>query len=446
MNSLSRFKQTILIVGDLLLLYGSLLLTLWIRYGDLFYAEFWRTHVQPFTIVFLFWILIFYIAGLYDLSSLKNDFSFEKTFWYTVAISIGITALIFYLIPYFNIEPRRNLIIFSLIFGGGAYLWRQSYNYLLAQTGTISRLLIVGSGKTAEEIVVAISNNPQLGYRVNYWMKEGLQDKEFEHLSQIILANKINTLAIPAHLKKDSRAAKVIYHCLVLGIEVVDLITLYELLFRRVPLAELEEVWFLENLMKKHRIYEIIKRPLEFILALLLLLVLLPLNFLIAILIKISSRGSAFFSQRRVGKTGREFTIWKFRTMPADAEADGPRWANYHQDRRATWIGAILRKNHLDEIPQLWNILKGEISFVGPRPERPEFVAKLSKELPYYDLRHLVTSGVTGWAQINYRYAASIEDSYQKLQYDLYYIKHQSPLLDALIILRTIKFLITNHV
>lgn len=446
MNSLSRLKQAFLMAGDIITLYAALILTLWLRYGNLFYAQLIDYHFQPFTIIFIIWLLVFYIAGLYDLKSLKNNYEFDKAFWYAVIFNLIIAALFFYLIPYFGITPKTNLVIFFLIFGGANYAWRQAYNLILAKTEAASRLLVVGSSKSAEELVEKIENNPQLGYKAKFWMKEGLQDKEFEHLAQIIIANRINTVVIPAHLKKDSKAARLIYKTLTLGIEVIDLSTLYELVFQKVPLAELEEVWFLENLAKKHKIYELISEPLEIALALILATVLLPLALTIAILVKLTSPGSAFFAQKRLGKNGMEFVIWKFRTMRKDAEKDGPKWANYHNDERATWIGKILRRSHLDELPQLYNILRGELSFVGPRPERPEFVEKLRKELPYYDLRHLTKPGITGWAQINYRYAASAEDAYQKLQYDIYYIKNNSPFLDFLIILKTIKFLIINNI
>ena len=445
MNNLSRFKQSILLIGDLATLYLALIVTLWLRYDNLFYAELVNRHIAPFTIIFGIWIIIYYIAGLYDPQMLKNGFAFETRFLYTIFANIIIAALFFYGVRYFAITPKTNLGIFLLIFGGFNYLWRQLYNVLLTKTGTVSRVLLIGSNKTAEELAEAIQNNPQLGYKIKFWMKEGLLDKEFEHLAQIIIANQINTLVIPAHLKKDSKAAKLIYKTLVLGIEVADLAALYESVFQKIPLAELEEVWFLENLAKKHKIYEIISGPLEILLALILTMILLPLAVLIIILIKLTSPGSAFFTQKRVGKNGKEFVIWKFRTMQSDAEKDGAQWANYYKDSRVTPIGKVLRWTHLDELPQLYNILRGELSFVGPRPERPEFVEKLRKELPYYDLRHLAKPGVTGWAQINYRYAASVQDSYQKLQYDIYYIKNNSPLLDFLIILKTIKFLIANH-
>ncbi|MEK9170491.1 MAG: exopolysaccharide biosynthesis polyprenyl glycosylphosphotransferase [Patescibacteria group bacterium] len=445
MNPLSRLKQIFLIAGDVITLYISLILALWIRYGNLFYFQLINYHLQPFTIIFFLWIIIFYIAGLYDLKSLKNDLEFETRFWYTLGINVILAVLFFYLIPFFVITPKTNLVIFLLIFGGLNYIWRQLCNFILGKMGAVNRLLIVGSNKTAEEIIEKIKNNPQLGYEVKHWMKEGLLDKDFSHLAQIIIANNINTVVIPAHLKKDLKSAKLIYKTLMFGVEVVDLAKLYESTFQKIPLAELEEVWFLENLAKKHKIYELINEPLEIIFALILGILLLPLLIIIAILIKLTSPGSAFFSQKRVGKNGTEFIIYKFRTMRIDAEKDGPQWANYQNDDRATWLGKILRRSHLDELPQLYNIIKGELSFVGPRPERPEFVTKLQKELPYYDLRHLAKPGITGWAQINFRYAASATDAYQKLQYDIYYIKNNSPLLDFLIILKTLKFLISNN-
>lgn len=444
MNALSRFKQIILILGDALTLYAALLLTLWIRYDNQFYAKFINYHAEPFTIIFGLWLLVFYIAGLYDLRALKNDFEFEKKFWYTTIANVLFTALFFYIVPYFEIAPKTNLGLFFLIFGGINYLWRAGYNILLSRSGTASRILMIGDNQTAKEIAEHLSKNPQLGYQISFWMKEGLIDKEFNHLAQIILKENIATIVIPEHLKKDKQASRLIYKCLSLGLEIIELSRLYELVFQKIPLAELEEAWFLENLSTKHRIYDIVSEPLERLFALIFGLALLPLMVLIVLIIKITSPGSAFFSQRRIGKNGQEFTIWKFRSMRADAEKDGPQWANYFNDPRVTWFGNILRKTHLDELPQLLNILAGEISFVGPRPERPEFVEKLRKELPYYDLRHLTKPGITGWAQINYRYAASAADAYQKLQYDIYYIKNNSPLLDLVIIIRTIKFLITN--
>ena len=223
----------------------------------------------------------------------------------------------------------------------------------------------------------------------------------------------------------------------------MDLAELYEKVFLKVPLAELEEVWFLENLAKSHKIYEFFKRPIELILTILLGIILLPVIKIIAWLILLTSRGPIIYKQKRVGRGEAEFTIYKFRTMIVEAEKDGPQFAAV-KDKRSTPLGAVLRRTHLDELPQLINIFKGESSLVGPRPERPEFVNQLKKEILFYELRHLVRPGITGWAQINYRYGASVEDTYEKLQYDLYYLKNRSLILDVIILIKTLRlFFIT---
>jgi lipopolysaccharide/colanic/teichoic acid biosynthesis glycosyltransferase len=166
-----------------------------------------------------------------------------------------------------------------------------------------------------------------------------------------------------------------------------------------------------------------------------------PIALLTAIFIKIDSPGPVFYKQERVGKNGRTFVLMKFRSMRVDAEKEGPVWASKYDDR-TTRIGRIIRKIRVDEIPQFWNILRGEMNFVGPRPERPHFVAQLAEEIPYYEQRNLIAPGLTGWAQIKYPYGASIEDARQKLQYDLFYIKNQSLILDAIILFETIKIIL----
>jgi exopolysaccharide biosynthesis polyprenyl glycosylphosphotransferase len=164
----------------------------------------------------------------------------------------------------------------------------------------------------------------------------------------------------------------------------------------------------------------------------------LPIALVTAILIKLDSPGPVLYKQERVGQNGRPFTLMKFRSMRTDAEKNGPVWA-CDKDDRATRVGRIIRMIRVDEIPQFWNILRGDMNFVGPRPERPHFVAQLAEEIPYYEQRHLIAPGLTGWAQIKYPYGSSIEDARQKLQYDLYYIKNQSLVLDAIILFETVK-------
>jgi len=443
MDTTVKLKQSALVVGDIIILYASLALTLFLRYGWPA-EEIVKFHFWPFTLIFAVWLLIFYIGGLYDLRSLKNDVDFARRFGAILAIAALFAIIVFYFFkPTFIITPRVNLFIFLAIFGLSSYIWRTFYNNLASAGAPSDKILIIGYNQTTQELVDQINQNPQLGYEIKFWMKEGLQDKELEHLSQIILANQINIIVVPAHIKKNSNAAKLIYKNLVLGIEVVNLADLYEIVFQKIPLAELEEVWFLENLAKRHRLYEIFKRPIEIFLATIIGILTLPLAILIALFIKLVSSGSVIFTQQRAGQNGAAFTIYKFRTMRPDAEKDGPQWAQ-KDDGRVIPLGNMLRKSHLDEWPQLLNILRGELSLVGPRPERPEFVKNLSKEIPYYDLRHLIRPGITGWAQINYRYGASIEDAYEKLQYDIYYLKNRSVVLDILIVIKTIRLLFTS--
>ncbi len=437
-----KLKQVTLLLGDLVILYASLAITLFVRYQGLS-REVVDAHFWPFTLIFGIWLVTFYIGGLYDLKSLKNDLEFYKKYISLLLISGVIATILFYFLPVFGISPKTNLFTVLIIFGLANYFWRTFYNTMLSAGVPENRILMIGYNKTVEDVVEHIAKNPQLGYEVKFWMKEGLQDKEFEHLAQIILSNKVNLIVVPAHIKKNSKAARLIYKNLVLGIEVLDLSELYEKVFQKLPLAELEEVWFLENLAKSHKVYEFIKRPIEIFLALILAIVLLPIAILIGLLVTITSKGPTLFRQKRSGRNEQEFMIYKFRTMRADAEKNGPQWAK-PGDERTTAVGKFLRAAHLDELPQLINIIRGELSFVGPRPERPEFVTHLKKDVPYFELRLLVRPGITGWAQINYKYGASVEDAYEKLQYDMYYLKNRSLTLDFFILLRTIKYLFTN--
>jgi exopolysaccharide biosynthesis polyprenyl glycosylphosphotransferase len=218
---------------------------------------------------------------------------------------------------------------------------------------------------------------------------------------------------------------------------VTNLSTFYEQVLSEVPLSHLEPNWFLFADLKHYREAQLImKRAIDIVGSNLGLLLTLPFWPIVALLIKLDSPGPVFYSQQRVGLNGRIFWLHKFRTMREEAEQDGHVWATQN-DPRVTWIGWYLRKTRIDELPQLWNILLGHMSIVGPRPERPEFVEELGEQIRFYHERHLIKPGLTGWAQINYRYGASVEDSKRKLQLDLWYLKHMSLELDLSILLRT---------
>jgi lipopolysaccharide/colanic/teichoic acid biosynthesis glycosyltransferase len=232
------------------------------------------------------------------------------------------------------------------------------------------------------------------------------------------------------------------------GIQVYSLLEFCMTASEELPLEMLDEFWLAVadgfDLLQA-RIFRRMKRLSDIFLATIALLLSLPLMLLVAIVIRLDSRGPALFRQQRVGWMGRPFELLKFRSMQVDAENDGgPQWAAL-DDSRVTTVGNILRKTHFDELPQMINILRGEMSFVGPRPERPEFVGILSESIKFYHLRHYVLPGITGWAQVNYRYGASIDDARRKLQYDLYYVCHASPLLDLRIMLRTVRVVLFGN-
>ena len=442
-------KSFLLFLGDIIALYAGLLVALWLRYGGGFYDQLVDTHLGPFTIVFVAWLLVFYIAGLYDLRRLRNNLDFLKTLWLALVVNAIIAVLLFYIIPAFGIAPKTNLLIFLVIFAVIEILWRRAFNRLAGSGEAPNRVLFVGDGDLADEIERAISDNPQLGYAIQ--MKIGTETAEREPASLEKIADDAgaNLVVVPRHLKRNSALAAALYRIFGHGIAVIDLASFYELVLRKIPLADLEETWFLENIESAARFYDPLKRVLEIVFALIVGIILLPIELLIAILVPLTSRGPIFIRQRRTGRYAKDFILFKFRSMVAlapdgQAETAGAQWAAGTRDARITPLGRFLRASHLDELPQLLNILRGDISFVGPRPERPEFVEKLREQVPYYEARLLVQPGVTGWAQLNYRADQTLDDVKQKLQYDIYYLKNRSAILDLAIIVKTIKSVFVN--
>jgi sugar transferase (PEP-CTERM system associated) len=252
-------------------------------------------------------------------------------------------------------------------------------------------------------------------------------------------------LAIPNN--RSSRLIKNVLSARLKGVDIREMADVYEELTGRIPVDNIGDEWllFAEGfyLIRKEYMQKL-KRLIDILAAASLLVMTAPILGLAALLIRLESPGSIFYSQKRVGKGQSIFTIYKFRSMRQDAESNGARWAA-ERDPRITRVGRWLRMTHIDEIPQIWNLLKGDMSLVGPRPERPEFVEILDREIPYYSVRHSVKPGMTGWAQINYRYGASMDDTRNKLEYDLYYIKNMSLFLDLKILLRTVGVVILGE-
>jgi exopolysaccharide biosynthesis polyprenyl glycosylphosphotransferase len=428
---MTNAKKIIILLGDILILYGSLLLTLIVRYGPNYFRESFYAHLKPFSLIFVIWIVTFYLADLYKERRLRISPATIQVFILSIIISVVSSVILFYLFPsFFKLTPKTNLAIFALVFGILDIGWRIILVKIYISGGWRNRLLFIGDSPIIDGVIDYLKNNPQIGYDVT------VQKSENE-IVQIIAKNKINTIVIQTRLKKDKKIIKIFYQLLPSKIVIVDLITFYETIFQKLPLKELEESWFIEKITTRRHLYDAIKKLIDIGLSLSLLIILLPLILVIAILTKLSSRqGPVIYKQERVGANNKLFTLYKFGTMRAD---QGPLWT-LENDKRLTVLGRFLRYTHLDEIPQLYNILKGDISFIGPRPERKE-LAELYQQLPYYEIRHIIKPGLTGWAQLNYKPSASVEEAKEKLEYDIYYVKNRSLVLDLLILLRTVRYL-----
>lgn len=428
-------KKFGLFLLDILALYLALIITLFIRYRDNFEYNY-DLHFIPFLFIFSLWLIIFYITDLYNTNALRNNIYFYSNIFRSITVASAISITFFYLIPYFNIAPRTNLFIFIVVSFGLVIFFRSIFNNI-SEKKFKKPLLIVGVNPQSLELAKFIEENPQIGYELKYILdltKGGIRD-----VDEIIKKERINTIVITPETYQVPEVINMFYETLENRVTFRNLSSFYEQVTNRVPLGAINQIWFLENLSEGgKKTYEEMKRFYDLIFAFILGIVILPFFPIIAGLIKLSSRGTIFYRQKRVGQNGSTFEIIKFRTMKADAEKEtGAMWAQKN-DPRITKLGGLLRKTRVDELPQLWNIIKGEMSFVGPRAERPEFHEELKGAVPFYEGRYIIKPGLTGWAQINYHYGSSVADTAEKLQYDLYYIKNRSLILDLGIILKTL--------
>ncbi len=429
-----RIKKFILLIGDIIILYASLAIALIIRYRELNFSTF-QNHCPSFTIIFLIWLIVFYIHNLYDLNIAKNNVIFYSALLRAILIGAGLAIAFFYLVPQVfpvGIAPKTNLFLTILIFVILFWLWRHIFNKLAGSRAL--NAVIIGTSPQAIELAEEIKKNPQLGYKLKFI----IGDEDLKNLKDILLKEKINTAIVTPRAYKSIEVIQTLFECLRHKIDFTNLSTFYEKFTQKVPISTISQVWFLENISQNQKgIYELSKKIFDLIAAFLLFIASLPFWFLIALVIKINSKGPVFYKQIRIGQNGKPFKLIKFRTMVKNAEENGPQMAQKN-DPRIFKIGKFLRKTRFDELPQLWSIIKGEMSFVGPRAERPEFHEELKRQIPFYQERYLIKPGLSGWAQIKHGYSSSIKDNFEKIQYDLYYVKNRSFLFDLEIILKTI--------
>jgi exopolysaccharide biosynthesis polyprenyl glycosylphosphotransferase len=401
------------------------------------------THLQPdivdlhktsFITLTIIWLVILYVYNLYDAQFIKTTLHSFRNLFLALATCLGVGFILFYLVP-FPVAPKTNLVISVGLFAILITLWRTAYSQIIAPRFK-KMVVVVGATPEMERLVTELKHQKHLGYVISgvfHSVKEALD--ACPEAEMIMYDKELQGADLETVVEAD--------------IDVVNIRNAHEEIFHLIPVGLIDDT-FVARVIEKHEspFYRLSSQAVSMIFALIILVVTLPFTIMTALAIKMQDGGPIFIKQARVGERGKIFKLFKFRSMIAldkdgQAETGQAVWAE-DRDPRITKVGKIIRKLHIDEIPQMINVLKGDIALVGPRPERPEFVEKLKNEIPYYFLRHSIKPGFTGWAQIKFRYARSVMDSQEKFEYDLYYIKNRNFVLDTGIIFKTIQIIFTH--
>jgi sugar transferase (PEP-CTERM system associated) len=394
--------------------------------------------------------LSLHLNGIYGFRGVCPSKEYAVRLCQSLAMATVILCVLYYLAP--------ALIIGRGVFGISLFLssiflvlWHTMLRLYLGKRTPRCNLLILGTGNLAREAVKEILRRPELGIKVVGFVDDDPQlvgvsivnprvIGVYEDLPRLVADNKVDHIVVGLKDRRGKLPIKELLDFKTRGVAIEDATTFYERVVGKIPIENLKPSWMVFNSgfgISKGLLLK--KRILSLAVSSMLLILLSPIMLLLMILIKLDSKGSVFYRQERVGQGGKSFMLLKFRSMYENAESGtGPIWCK-EGDERITRIGRFMRRTRLDELPQFFNVFRGDMSMVGPRPERPHFVQQLAEAIPFYPMRHIVKPGITGWAQINYGYANSLDHTVEKLQYDLFYIKNMSFMLDGLIILQTIK-------
>ena len=443
-----RYRQFFLLIVDVFLMYISLIVSLAIRKGSFPSEAVLQIHLYHFSIIFVVWILIFYTVGFYKIDLEFDTIKYAKLLGTGLGIAGIFAVFYFYGPPGVLIAPKTVLFFLLAIYGVLLWGWRFLYGRMWRNRKSQNiGVGFIGFSEEALHIISKLRQSALLGYDIRFIFDDKMGSNseiglisvlsDYRKLRDTVTNNNVKLIVLPNKQALTHAVSRELYDLLNLKIRFVSLTDFYEAIFRLVPIRAISETWFLENIdLKSHINYEYIKDAFDRIFALIFLTFFLPVFPVIALIIKIESKGPVFFTQTRVGRYGIPFVMIKFRTMRVAGNDYAP---TVEGDKRITKLGSFLRSSRIDELPQFINILRGEMSFIGPRPERPEIVQELANVIPYYQQRHLVKPGVTGWDQVSGEYhSPSVEDTQKKLQFDLYYLKNLSFSLDFSIIFKTI--------
>lgn len=443
MRVINTKEPIILLSGDILVLCVSLWVTLLVRFQHLPSLELWNIHITPFSILFALWIALFYLAGLYEKHTaiLKNKL---PSILFNAHIIASLFAVVFfYIIPFFSITPKTNLAIFIGISFLFLYVFRV---FIFSKIFTVKKenSILIGEGDEVVQLHTEVNMNKNYALNfVSLISPQSFSESDFElKLQRMIKESDVSVIVLDLKNKNIEPFLPKLYTLLLQNVKFIDLYQVYEDVFDKVPVSLIQYSWFIENVsVSQKNIYDIFKRTIDIIVALIGGSVSLLLYPFVICAIKLEDKGPIFISQIRVGKNNKPIKIYKFRSM---LNNENGVWIGESQNK-ITRIGSFLRKSSIDEFPQFWNILKGDISLIGPRPDMTGLEARLSQEIPYYSVRYVVKPGLSGWAQTRQDVIPNtIEENKERLAYDLYYIKNRSLFLDIKIILKTIKTLLTR--
>jgi sugar transferase (PEP-CTERM system associated) len=447
-------RKGVLFVTETVLIFVSITLAVYFRFYSIWERVLTISHVfLKIALITGISQMCLYYNDLYNFKIIKNS----RELSFRLIQAIGATAILLGLI--YTFMPRLVIgqgiffisvvIMFVLVVSG-----RLLYGWILRRERFSEQILIMGSGELGEKIIEELSEREYSGFRIRGLLVEKPGDYKakspgvpllgsYEDLRSIVKGDEIDRIVLALSDRRGKLPVNALLECSLEGVQIEPGPSFYEQIAGKILIAGLRpsDLIFSEG-FRKSDAARLLKRTTGIIFSSLYLLVSAPLSILAMVLIKIDSPGPIFFKQERMGQQEKVFNLYKFRSMKEDAEVEGvPVWAS-DGDPRITRLGRVLRKLRIDEIPQMINVLKGDMSFVGPRPERPYFVEKLKEKIPFYDLRHSVKPGITGLAQIKYPYGSTVNDALEKLQYDLYYVKHMSSALDFAILFDTVKVIL----
>ncbi|OHA92841.1 MAG: hypothetical protein A3H52_00265 [Candidatus Zambryskibacteria bacterium RIFCSPLOWO2_02_FULL_39_26] len=446
MSNLTRKEAVILFFGDIFFFVFSLWFALYLRFAEIPTRDLFLTHLNPFSILFIVWILVYFISGLYEKHTLILKSKLPGVIFNAQVVNSIFAIIFFYAIPVFGITPKTILFIYLFISFACVLVWRL-YGIALFTRREKQPALLIGAGEEMKELLHEVNVNTR--YDLFFTSSVDVHNIEAidiqEDIIKNVYSNNIKIIAIDFSHEKITPLLPHLYNLIFSKVRFIDSHRIYEDIFDRIPLSLVTYSWFLENISVSPKFtYDFLKRMMDIALSIILGIISLVFYPFVFLAIILDDRGKIFIKQERIGQNNHLVNIIKFRTMSLDDGGDG----ELNRQEKVTTVGAFLRASRIDELPQLWNILKGDLSLIGPRPELPKLVELYEKEISFYNVRHLIKPGLSGWAQLYQKTPPKFSTDYNqtktKLSYDLFYIKNRSFWLDIKIALKTIKALLSR--